>query len=104
MTIAEKSTDVGYSLEQIALDNNPIYMCENNNIFKCYCAGGEAKNINIFNDEGEQISPAYYRYNTMGSEFDENTSLATLEADFISYIGGQEYIPNPIPDVLTLKE
>jgi hypothetical protein len=45
MTIAEKSTELGIDLAQIALDANEIMTCTNSGVFKCYCAGGEAKNI-----------------------------------------------------------
>jgi hypothetical protein len=102
MTIAEKSTELGIDLAQIALDANPIYTCTNSDVFKCYCAGGEAKNIYIVDENGEQISPSYYRY--MNNEFTEETPLATIQADFLAYINGQEFVEMPVADVLTPKE
>jgi hypothetical protein len=102
MTIAEKSTELGIDLAQIALDANIIMTCTNDDIFKCYCAGGENKNINIFDDEGVNISDAYYRY--MTEEFVLSTPLATIQSDFLDYINEQEFVPMPIRDVVTPKE
>jgi len=102
MTIAEKSTELGIDLAQFALDANQIMTCTNGGVFKCYCAGGEAKNIYIFDDNQEQISDSYYRYKT--EAFTESTPLATIQADFIAYINGQEFVPMPVADVLTPKE
>ena len=102
MTIAEKSTELGIDLAQIALDANEIMTCTQEGVFHCYYAGGENKNIYIFEDNGVQISPSYYRYKT--EAFEESTPLATIQADFLSYINGQEFVAMPVPDVLTPKE
>ncbi len=102
MTIAEKSTELGIDLAQIALDANEIMTCTAGGSFHCYYAGGKAKNIYIIDDNGEQISPSYYRY--MNNEFTEETPLATIQADFLAYINGQEFVENPVADVLTPKE
>ena len=102
MTIAEKSTELGIDLAQIALDANQILTCTQEGVFHCYYAGGEAKNIYIKDDNGEQISPSYYRYKT--DAFTEETPLATIQADFLAYINAQEFVYMPVPDVLTPKE
>ena len=102
MTIAEKSTELGIDLAQISLDANEIMTCTKEGVFHCYFAGGEAKNIYIKDDSGEQISNAYYRY--MTDAFTEETPLATIQDDFLAYINGQEFVSMPIPDVLTPKE
>ena len=102
MTIGEKSTELGVDLAQIALDANIIKTCTNDGVFKCYCAGGEAQNIYIKDENDIQLSQSYYRYDT--TEFTEETPLATIQTDFLAYINGQEFIPNPIPDVVTPKE
>jgi hypothetical protein len=76
MTIAEKSTELGIDLAQIALDANIIMTVKDgDDVFKCYCAGGEAKNINVVDDNGVVISDTskYYRYGTF--EFTEETTL-----------------------------
>jgi hypothetical protein len=98
MTIEEKSTELGIDLAQIALDANPIYTCTNSGVFKCYCAGGEAKNIYIV----DEIHNGYFRY--MTDAFEESTPLATIQADFLAYINGQEFVEIPVADVLTPKE
>ena len=104
MTIAEKSTELGINLAQIALDANPIMTCTKEDVFHCYFAGGEAKNINVFNENGEQISNSsnYFRYKT--EEFTEETPLATIQADFLAKYNALEFYPMPTPDVLTPKE
>ena len=101
MTIEEKSTELGQDLAQIALDANEIMTCTQEGAFHCYYAGGKAKNIYIVDDSGEQISPSYYRY--MSDAFEESTPLATIQADFLAYINGQEFVENPVADVLTPK-
>ena len=102
MTIAEKSTEDGIDYAQIALDQYPIMTCTQEGVFHCYYAGGKAKNIYLVDDSGEQISPSYYRY--MTDAFTEETPLATIQADFLAYINGQEFVENPVADVLTPKE
>ena len=102
MTIAEKSTELGIDLAQIALDANPIMTCTNGGVFKCYCAGGEAKNIYIIDDNEVNISNAFYRYET--NSFIESTPLATIQVDFLAYINAMEFIAMPITDVITIKE
>ena len=104
MTIAEKSTELGIDLAQIALDANIIMTCTNDSVFKCYCAGGEAKNINVVDDNGDVISDTshYYRYET--EEFVLSTPLATIQADFLAKYNALEFYPAPVADVLTPKE
>lgn len=102
MTIAEKSTELGIDLAQIALDANPIMTCKAGGEFHCYYAGGKNKNINIFDDNGNMIHNGYFRY--MTDAFDESTPLATIQADFLAYINGQEFVEMPVADVLTPKE
>ena len=102
MTIAEKSTELNQDLAQFALDANQIMTCTNGGVFKCYCAGAENKNIYIFDDNGDKIHNGYFRY--MNNEFTEETTLATIQADFLAYINGQEFIEMPVADVLTPKE
>ena len=102
MTIAEKSEELNQNLAQFALDANEIMTCTNGGVFKCYCAGGEAKNIYIFNEDGDKIHNGYFRYKN--TEFTEETPLATIQADFLAYINGQEFIEMPVADVLTPKE
>jgi hypothetical protein len=38
------------------------------------------------------------------SAFEESTPLATIQADFLAYINGQEFVEIPVADVLTPKE
>jgi len=104
MTIQEKSTELGIDLAQIALDANPIMTITNEDVFQCYCAGGEGKNINVKDAEGKQLSDdgKYYRYGTF--EFTNETTLATIQADFLSKYNALEFYPAPIADVLTPKE
>ena len=106
MTIGEKSTELGIDLAQIALDANIIKTCVDGvtAAFKCYCAGGEAHNIDVVNENGIIISDSskYYRYET--TEFTLETPLATIQADFISKYNALEFYPAPIPDVVTPKE
>ena len=104
MTIQEKSTELGIDLAQIALDLNPIMTVNNDNVFQCYCAGGEGKNINVKDAEGVQLSDGgkYYRYSTL--DFTNETLLATIQADFLAKYNALEFYPAPIADVLTPKE
>jgi len=104
MTIAEKSTELGIDLAQIALDANIIMTCTNDGVFECYCAGGKAKNINVVDDNGVVISDSshYYRYETY--DFVDSTPLATIQADFLALYNALEFYPAPIQDVLTPKE
>ena len=104
MTIAEKSTELGIDLAQIALDSNKIMTITNDGSFQCYCAGGEGKNINVKDASGIIISDGgkYYRYGTF--EFTNETTLATIQADFLSKYNALEFHPAPIVDVLTPKE
>ena len=104
MTIQEKSTELNQDLAQIALDANPILTCTKEDVFHCYFAGGENKNINVINEDGVQISNSsnYFRYSS--DEFDEETPLATIQADFLSKYNALEFYPAPVADVLTPKE
>ena len=106
MTISEKSTELGIDLAQIALDNHPIMTVKDGvtDAFKCYCAGGEGANIYIKDNNGIQIGEwnMNYRYSSMA--FTESTPLATIQADFLTYINGLEFIPLPVQDVVTPKE
>ena len=104
MTIAEKSTELGIDLAQIALDKNPILTCTEGGVFHCYNAGGINKNIYIEDDNNEVISEwdISFRYST--TEFTEETPLATIQADFKSYINGLEFIPLTPKEELTPKE
>ena len=104
MTIQEKSTELGQDLAQIALDANPILTCTKEDVFHCYFAGGENKNINVIDEDGVQISDSskYFRYSS--DEFDEETPLATIQADFLSKYNALEFYPAPVADTLTPKE
>jgi len=104
MTIAEKSTELGIDLAQIALDANEIMTCTCDGAFHCYYAGGENKNIYIKDDNGVTIAKwsKEFRYRT--EEFTEETPLATIKADFLSYVNDLEFYPAPVQDVLTPKE
>jgi len=102
MTIAEKSTELGQDLAQFALDANQIMTCTQGGAFHCYYAGGENKNIYIFDEDGDKIHNGYFRY--MTDAFTESTPLATIQADFLAYINGQEFVEMPVADVLTPKE
>ena len=101
MTIAEKSTELGIDLAQIALEANKIMTCTLEGVFDCYCAGGLNQNINIFNENGDNISDAYYRYST--HEFTEETPLAAIQADFLAYINAQQFVPKQPTEVVTPK-
>ena len=98
-TIADKSTELGIDLEQIALDSVTLRKCEKDSIFHCFAANNETHNINIKDDNDVIIHNGYFRY--ANSVLAEGSSLATVEADFKSWLGGQEFIEIPAPDVYT---
>ena len=103
MTIAEKSTELGIDLAQIALDANIIVTCSIDGAFDCYCAGGLDQNINICDENGVEISEwnMDFRYKTHA--FTEETPLAAIQADFLAYINAQQFVPKQPTEVVTPK-
>ena len=104
MTIAEKSTELGIDLAQIALDNNPIYTCREGGSFHCYYAGGINKNIYIKDDNNDIIAEWSIPFRYSSTEFTEQTPLATIQADFLAYINALEFMALPPKEELTPKE
>lgn len=98
-TIADKSTELGIDLEQIALDSITLRKCEKNGSFHCFTANDETHNIYIKDDNGVQIHNGYFRYHN--NVLAEGSSLATVEADFKSWLGSQTFVDMPTPDVYT---
>lgn len=98
MTIAEKSTELGIDLAQIAVDSYKIMKCSNDGVFKCFCAGGQNQNIYIQDDSGNQVHDGYFRYDN--AELAETSTLAEVQAEFKAYLDAQEFISMPIADVL----
>ena len=91
MTIAEKSTELGIDLAQIALDKYGVAKCTHDGIFHCFTIkGGERQNINIFDDNDVKVHNGYFRWhdNTLA----ESSSLADVETAFKAFIDGQEFI------------
>ena len=105
MTIAEKSTELGIDLAQIALDNYPIQTVKDGSTdaFKCYCAGGENANIYIKDDNGLTIA-AWNGLRYMNNSFTLETDLATIQADFLAYVNAKEFVDAPVADIVEPKE
>ena len=92
MTIAEKSTELGIDLAQIALDQYGVAKCKINGTFECFCTkGGETQNVYINDDEGNKVHEGFFRWsdNTLA----EGSTLAQVEAAFKAYIDAQELNP-----------
>lgn len=104
MTIAEKSTELGIDLAQIALDANPIYTCMEGGSFHCYYAGGMNKNIDIKDDNGDIIAKWSKEFRYSNTEFTEFTPLATIKSDFLAYINALEFVALPPKEELIPKE
>lgn len=104
MTIAEKSTELGIDLAQIALDNNPIYTCMQGDVFHCYYAGGKVKPIDVYDNNGVLLSDTRNSYFYSTESFTESTPLATIEADFKSWYNAKEFFVKPVSDDITPKE
>jgi hypothetical protein len=59
--------------------------------------------MELLNSQKKQhFTSKYYRYGTF--EFTEETTLATIQADFLALYNALEFYPAPIADVLTPKE
>jgi len=92
MTIAEKSTELGINLAQIALDKYGVSKCKVNDAFHCFTLkGGEKQNIYIFDDSGEKVHQGYFRWDD--NTLDENATLAEVETAFKAFIDAQELVP-----------
>ena len=86
MTIAEKSTELGIDLAQIALDKYGVSKCKVNDAFHCFTTkGGDAQNIYIDGHSG------YFRWSD--DTLAETSTLAEVEAAFKAYINAQEFTP-----------
>ena len=91
MTIAEKSTELGIDLAQIALDKYGVAKCTHDGTFHCFTIkGGERQNINIFDDNDVKVHNGYFRWkdNTLA----ETSTLTDVETAFKAFIDGQEFI------------
>jgi hypothetical protein len=90
MTIAEKSTELGIDLAQIALDNYGVAKCTHDGAFHCFTTkGGAAQNIYLNDDQGVKVHNGYFRWKD--DTLDEASSLADVEAAFKAFIDGQEF-------------
>ena len=91
MTIAEKSTELGIDLAQIALDKYGVSKCKINDAFHCFTTkGGEVQNIYIHDDNDVKVHDGYFRWddNTLA----ETTDTPTVKQAFKDYINAQEFI------------
>jgi hypothetical protein len=90
MTIAEKSTELGIDLAQIALDNYGVAKCTHDGAFHCFTIkGGETKNIEIYDDNDVKVHEGYFRWHD--NTLDEASTLTDVETAFKAFIDGQEF-------------
>ena len=90
MTIAEKSTELGIDLAQIALDNYGVAKCTHDGAFHCFTTkGGKAQNIYLNDDNGVKVHNGYFRWHD--DTLAEASSLADVETAFKAFIDGQEF-------------
>jgi hypothetical protein len=76
MTIAEKSTELGIDLAQIALDNYGVAKCTHDGAFHC-------------DDNGVKVHNGYFRWHD--DTLSEASTLTDVETAFKAFIDGQEY-------------
>lgn len=101
MTIAEKSTELGINLAQIALDNYGVQKCLKNGVFHCFCTkGGKETNIYILDDNGVKIGK--FPFNWDDNTLAENSTLAEVETAFKAYLDAQEF--NPVDTTVVTYE
>jgi hypothetical protein len=92
MTIAEKSTELGIDLAQIALDKYGVAKCKVNDAFHCFTTkGGEKSNVYIYDNNDVKIHEGYFRWddNTLA----EGSTLAEVETAFKAFIDAKEFNP-----------
>lgn len=94
MTIAEKSTELGIDLAQIALDKYGVSKCTVDGSFHCFTLkNGSKQNIYIMDDSDEKVHNGYFRWddNTLA----EGSTLAQVETAFKAFIDAQELVEMP---------
>ena len=92
MTIAEKSTELGIDLAQIALDQYGVAKCTVNGTYHCFTTkGGEKQNIYILDDNGDKVHDGYTRWHD--DTLAEGSSLADVETAFKAHIDAIELNP-----------
>ena len=90
MTIAEKSTELGIDLAQIALDQYGVAKCTMDSEFHCFTIKQGAKqNIIINADNDEKIHDGYFRWHD--NSLEEDSTLAEVETAFKAFIDAQEF-------------
>ena len=102
MTIAEKSTELGIDLVQLAIDEltpetGPfLQRLTKDGVFDCFTISKgkkEDQEILIYDDNGVKIHNGFFRYSNV--ILDENSSLETVEADFRLYLGAEKFKDMP---------
>ena len=97
MTIAEKSTELGIDLAQLAVDATTYQVHEDENeVFQHFCANKEG-NIYLKDDSDKRVHNGYFIYISEGLE--ETATIAEIKADFKAIIDATEYIEMPAAKV-----
>ena len=102
MTIAEKSTELGIDLAQIALDKYGVAKCKVDGAYHCFTIkAGEKSNIYLMDDNDEKVHNGYFRWsdNTLA----DGSTLAQVETAFKAYIDAQEFVAMPT-EVVTYED
>ena len=101
MTIAEKSTELGIDLAQIALDTYGVAKRTEDGTYHCFCTkGGIAQNVYILDDNGDKVHDGYFRW--ADGTLAEGSTLTAVEDAFKAYIDAQEL--NPVSTVVVTVE
>ena len=102
MTIAEKSTELGIDLAQIALDKYGVSKCKVDGTFHCFTiTNGEKSNIYLMDDSDEKVHNGYFRWSD--DTLAAGSTLAQVETAFKAYIDAQELVEMP-SEVVTYEE
>jgi hypothetical protein len=92
MTIAEKSTELGIDLAQIALDKYGVVKCTRDGAFHCFTIkSGEKSNIYLLDDSDVKVHEGFFRWHD--DTLAEGSSLAEVESAFKAFIDAQEFNP-----------
>ena len=90
MTIAEKSTELGIDLAQIALDKYGVAKCTHDGAFHCFTIkGGTTQNISLLDDSDVKVHEGFFRWHD--DTLAEGSSLAEVETAFKAFIDAQEF-------------
>ena len=102
MTIAEKSTELGIDLAQIALEKYGVSKCVINDAFHCFTTkGGDTQNIYISDAEYNQVHDGFFRWHE--EALAENSTLAQVETAFKAFIDVQDFVAMP-SDVIVYED